>query len=1100
MVRLTFLALILSICLPARALADRWQSITTAPMIGVANTMAVAPGDPSVLYAGSLDSRLFRTTDGGLSWQAFKIQPERLRQGRQVTHLLVSPAEPFTIYAGFVDYWPTALVSRDGGEHWEALSAPEPVQAVWPGQPDTLFTAAYISTDGGTSWSYMKDLKGQHRAVYTNPAQPGEAIVGVYRTDDALQTWRQPPGLTSEPVAFAGDPSDPSLVYAATDLGLDISIDGGQSFSRHPSAARGVVRSVSVVPGSADSVYIVRDTSDGVRLEFSPDAGLSWQQIGTSIANLYPHLIPRQIIVLGQGRLVVRVRLASELAAGTRHPHGVLLLTNDQGETWHVAGEDVLVRPELSLAETALSQTGERTWFVGNASGLFRRQTSEQDWVRLPLPQPKWLSVADGGRVLYAQPTSPRHTYPDTALRSMDGGQTWDRISLPLPTTNALIVHPEGDVLYVHAGNHMYRSVDQGDSWDLRGLFNGYGSPHAFVSPHDPDILHARQQGDLWTVSEDGGRTWMPVVDEVDLLVIGWHPTEPGRLIAGLRRGVDLWPDVELDLFWSFDGGHNVLPIRTLAPYGTFWEVSLLPVPGGDWLFSAGVNGVSHSRDGGLTWSLPGDNPIETSAFALATEPHQVLAATSEGIWSLALPESVQAENPPMPVAVYDTSAALGEWEYPVDELEITSLTQDTAGAIWFSVATGQNPLVGRWVDGAVDYPFRPEESSGEFRAPLTADPDGGVWSGIHYWDGERWLDRTPANADQIGIYPYFTVHLVDRSDEIWHSIQGDCYGSSGGAYVIRDNLLQSAVDVFDISVGWRLVNDGYINVIRERPNSEIWFGTGGYRCHSSATIGGLTSFDGEIWRSITVAEGLAHPWVRDIAFVEDTVWVATDGGLTRFTGDAQQTSRSRGISYTTNNSALPHDEVTSLATDSLGAIWIGTAGGVSRFHGYWTHFTTANGLPGSHVNDVLIDRRDGRIWMATARGLAVVRHTSSQRIAVEPPSAPETPTNPSATPPDPTDPAVPLVFGLEQSYPNPARSEVIIPYTLAEGGAVRLTLYNVLGQSVRVLVDDYRVAGPHQVGCDGRDLHGNPLSSGIYFYRLESLGQQSSRRLVLLR
>ena len=111
------------------------------------------------------------------------------------------------------------------------------------------------------------------------------------------------------------------------------------------------------------------------------------------------------------------------------------------------------------------------------------------------------------------------------------------------------------------------------------------------------------------------------------------------------------------------------------------------------------------------------------------------------------------------------------------------------------------------------------------------------------------------------------------------------------------------------------------MNVIAGRGNGEIWFGTGGYvSMGGSSTYGGLTSFDGTAFRLQTVADGLAHPYVRDITFAADTVRVATDVGLTRFHGDAASIGHSRGISYTTSNSALPHNQVHAVAADSAGA------------------------------------------------------------------------------------------------------------------------------------------------------------------------------------
>jgi len=111
----------------------------------------------------------------------------------------------------------------------------------------------------------------------------------------------------------------------------------------------------------------------------------------------------------------------------------------------------------------------------------------------------------------------------------------------------------------------------------------------------------------------------------------------------------------------------------------------------------------------------------------------------------------------------------------------------------------------------------------------------------------------------------------------------------------------------------------------------------------------------------------------------------------------------------------------------------------------------------------------------------------------------------------------LPDAFGLAQNYPNPFNPSTTMRYALpviSEGklvtGAVHttLTIYNVLGQQVRTLVDEAQEPGYYTVSWDTRDDAGYELSSGIYFYRLAAGGtsQQgggsfvSTRKMVLMR
>jgi len=82
----------------------------------------------------------------------------------------------------------------------------------------------------------------------------------------------------------------------------------------------------------------------------------------------------------------------------------------------------------------------------------------------------------------------------------------------------------------------------------------------------------------------------------------------------------------------------------------------------------------------------------------------------------------------------------------------------------------------------------------------------------------------------------------------------------------------------------------------------------------------------------------------------------------------------------------------------------------------------------------------------------------------------------------------------LEKNAPNPVRSTTTISYILPEETTVSLTIYNVLGQKVATLVDATRPAGSHAVTLDA-----STLSSGVYFYRLETGSRTRSRKLSIV-
>ena len=88
----------------------------------------------------------------------------------------------------------------------------------------------------------------------------------------------------------------------------------------------------------------------------------------------------------------------------------------------------------------------------------------------------------------------------------------------------------------------------------------------------------------------------------------------------------------------------------------------------------------------------------------------------------------------------------------------------------------------------------------------------------------------------------------------------------------------------------------------------------------------------------------------------------------------------------------------------------------------------------------------------------------------------------------------------LAQNAPNPFNSETVIRYTLPQPGQVELTIYNLLGQPVAVLVQGTGAAGTFTVRWDGRDQAGRAVTSGVYLYQLRAGEHTEVRKLLLLR
>jgi len=93
---------------------------------------------------------------------------------------------------------------------------------------------------------------------------------------------------------------------------------------------------------------------------------------------------------------------------------------------------------------------------------------------------------------------------------------------------------------------------------------------------------------------------------------------------------------------------------------------------------------------------------------------------------------------------------------------------------------------------------------------------------------------------------------------------------------------------------------------------------------------------------------------------------------------------------------------------------------------------------------------------------------------------------------------AVPTEFSLSQAYPNPANPSTMIHYILPEAVDARLTIFNIQGQPVRVLVDAFQRWGEHHVEWNGRDDNGRVVAAGVYLYRLEAGHHMAVRKMIL--
>jgi hypothetical protein len=94
----------------------------------------------------------------------------------------------------------------------------------------------------------------------------------------------------------------------------------------------------------------------------------------------------------------------------------------------------------------------------------------------------------------------------------------------------------------------------------------------------------------------------------------------------------------------------------------------------------------------------------------------------------------------------------------------------------------------------------------------------------------------------------------------------------------------------------------------------------------------------------------------------------------------------------------------------------------------------------------------------------------------------------------------MPGEFSLSHNYPNPFNPETQISYSLPKDCRVKLTIFNLLGQKVKTLVDEFQTAGAKAILWDGKDDKGQECASGIYFYHLQAGEFSQAKKMVIVK
>ena len=94
----------------------------------------------------------------------------------------------------------------------------------------------------------------------------------------------------------------------------------------------------------------------------------------------------------------------------------------------------------------------------------------------------------------------------------------------------------------------------------------------------------------------------------------------------------------------------------------------------------------------------------------------------------------------------------------------------------------------------------------------------------------------------------------------------------------------------------------------------------------------------------------------------------------------------------------------------------------------------------------------------------------------------------------------LPLEFALGQNYPNPFNPTTKIQYALANDAFVNISIYDLMGRSIKSLINIEQAAGFYEINWDATNNNGELVPAGMYFYMIQAGTFKSTKKMVLLK
>jgi photosystem II stability/assembly factor-like uncharacterized protein len=606
--------------------AQSWSAI--GPPGGELDFVAIAPSNPTTVYASSRFGGVFRSNNGATSWDP---TIEGLPTA-QVQCLAISPNDPKTVYAGTVS---GAFKSTDGGVTWAPLGGGLPSGivnsiVVDPSSGSTVYAAGTggtlaKSTDAGATWTVLggSTMAGTSPRILALAAGQSSTVFlgtlsgGFYRSTDGGSTWTQQNDgfLSIGPAIFAmaADPSNASVVYAAVNNDIYKSTQGGGQWQIYDYSG-GFVTTIAALAVDAGGVAYAAD-----QLQFYLRAATD--------SDWTP--------VLGGDSFVNWIAVGPTAAPPAFLAHGRAGQSEGGLDRWQ-GGTDFSFSAPNADAVSAIAADPQQNgrWLAGTTGGIVEYEVNRaRPWqgvggIAIGIATDIVFDTRTAGVVYVSQAAG--------IFKSTDAGLTFTSSSTGIPSTippvviRSLVAQPGTSTAMLAGTNKgLYQSAD-GASWALgAGELSARQVFGLSSDPHGASTVWAGTDDGVYVSTNSGANFAKSGVSGNVHAVLA---SQAGRLYAAADSG----------LYESTDGGATWAPVSRVAV-----PVVALAEDTATGSVFAGCNGggIFESTDGGTTWAANSTGLLNPSVLALSVGDGSIIAGTNGGsAFQLSLVSTVSRE------------------------------------------------------------------------------------------------------------------------------------------------------------------------------------------------------------------------------------------------------------------------------------------------------------------------------------------------------------------------------------------------------------------------------------------------------------------------